>query len=80
MVKIVAVLGLLIIGVFILQPQITSKLSCTYDMEADLGMQELNQRKADYLERQQAQQQQILDSLAPTEEAPAPTPEDPNAF
>lgn len=68
MVKIVVLVGMIAIGLFIFDPQFTSTLSCTAGFDA--GMRDLNDRRAEYLERQQ-------DWLLTQ---PAPSPNDPNAF
>lgn len=71
--KLVACLGLLILGCYLLEFQVAS--SCT--AEINFGMRELNNRKAAFMERQQDLVGEML-KAEPDEDAPSP--DDPNAF
>ena len=63
--KLFIVLGMVIVGLFIFDPQLTSTWSC--NAEFDLGMRDLNSRKASYLEQQQ---NALLRALEDVEKAP----------
>mgnify|MGYP001619085218 CR=1 FL=1 len=67
--KLFVILGTIIIGLFILYVQFTSTWNC--NMQLDLGMRDLNDRKAAFLEDQQ---KLIMGAMmaAPAEE-PVPT-------
>lgn len=79
MLKGIIFLALVVAGLWLLQFQATTKVTCTFDGEFDLGMAALNDRKAAFMERDQIQRQAILDALEVAPE-PAPNPDDPNAF